>query len=510
MNAQVLALEAGVAKLRGLGLGQLPADDLPHEVLRPPPANNAPLVLLHEARRVMDHLRRHHLPEEVVASAVDDPHALRQGPGGHRDLNGLALAAPATAARALHAVIVLVLEAALNAGIGAPQGILLTPRVPMALPWRVDLREPMQFRTLLRRPEAMEAIVGEVVPRRHCETAEPRLAGVLAAAVRVATRRGVHPRHGRVIVTPVRDTQAHPLLHRRAEFVQVTLLAPVVVHHDLPALLSQRGHHAQQNTVLLGERGLHLERVPRVDGVRRVWAVGALPVSCVFVATAAVATVVVSVHRRVAFVGCGLEGVVVRFHDVDLRAPLTPHLVSVAIERGLVAAVLSGAEFAALADGGRRDEVHCNVASATDLAQIDSEAERPAQEVELSDAPGLPLLLASRENAHAGVVSDDDFVTGGAAILSGEVGRRHAVDGHGPPHQRRIASGACNAFRGNASWRNASRDDAPRDNAPGENASRGNASWGEEVDAHAAAERTPEPRHRRDVHGGRGRTSAAP
>mmetsp|Transcript_60768 Transcript_60768/g.170283 ORF Transcript_60768/g.170283 Transcript_60768/m.170283 type:complete len:330 (-) Transcript_60768:226-1215(-) len=325
------------------------------------------------------------------------------------------------AARTVLASVVAVLEAIQESCMFAPIRLLQLPLiVVVALPRLHLVRQPLPDDLGLRRgtcgrrwrlvcwaPQMRDE-------RQHFQVdddiADDGVACGLDRAILVAARRGIHPRHVRVLRAPICDAQVHANRHDVSERRQVLLVAPPCgLEGDLPAPLRQDGAHAGESALqVLRKLGPHGERPAGVDHVVDAGAVGLLPEARLLGDAASVARGIVPIHRLDATVGGGLEGVAVRLHDVDLRAPLTADLVRITIVRRLV--VLAGAANvrARLVLGRSADQVEGDVAPATHSAKIHVEADRPSQELEPGDALRGERLVAPVKQAQAAFVGHRD------------------------------------------------------------------------------------------------------
>mmetsp|Transcript_99974 Transcript_99974/g.278430 ORF Transcript_99974/g.278430 Transcript_99974/m.278430 type:complete len:481 (-) Transcript_99974:12-1454(-) len=286
----------------------------------------------------------------------------------------------------------------------------------------------------------------------HPQVADHGNARVLSSTTLVSAGRHVQPAHVLRRVTPIGDAQGHALRHGLGQVGENALaigmvdddLAPLLLQHCLRAGEARGGPHGG-----LALLAAPMERRDDMEGPRRVnaeagpWTIevrahvlGVLP-TAVAVATAVMPRLV----GCVAPVGRGLECVGVSLHDVDFRAERAAHLVGVAVIWAPRAT--SCTEVPRHILGGRLYEVKRHVASTTNAAKVDGEAEGPPEELQLLEAirpPGVAALR--RHEAHAGVVPERHVAAVRVhAVAPPMHGVDDATDNGGPPST--ASSGWC-------------------------------------------------------------------
>mmetsp|Transcript_102431 Transcript_102431/g.316067 ORF Transcript_102431/g.316067 Transcript_102431/m.316067 type:complete len:424 (-) Transcript_102431:1-1272(-) len=264
---------------------------------------------------------------------------------------------------------------------------------------------------------------------RDPDVADDGVAGVVPDAGLRPAGRLVQPGHHGGGAAPVGEPHRHALGHDGRHLPQVGAAAREVEDDLVPALQQPDGHAGEARPdaepgAAAVESRLDLEGAHRVDLVPRAGAVGVAP-HLVRVPPAAlgIATVVVARGRReVALVGSGREDVVVRLHDVQLRAVLAADLVRIAVVGAPVARPPTGTPSAVA--GRALDEVEREVAAAADAAQVHREAQGLSEQPQAGEAERVPraLPLAGGRDAEAGVVVERQPLPRDAAPVSHEVG----------------------------------------------------------------------------------------
>jgi len=93
-----------------------------------------------------------------------------------------------------------------------------------------------------------------------------------------------------------------------------------------------------EHALLLMEVSLHIERHLSVDGVLSAWSVltWRVIVDIESALAVSIAVIVLAIDSRVALVACRMEGVLVCLLNVELGAPMTTNLVSIAVPKIVV------------------------------------------------------------------------------------------------------------------------------------------------------------------------------
>mmetsp|Transcript_121226 Transcript_121226/g.387309 ORF Transcript_121226/g.387309 Transcript_121226/m.387309 type:complete len:453 (+) Transcript_121226:1679-3037(+) len=340
---------------------------------------------------------------------------------------GGSLATPTETTKIFLAAGVIVLKAILVANIAAPVCLLLVANVVVALPLCPRLGRPAVLGRLhcLGFDPGIEDCAHR--DRRDADVAEDPLP-CAGTTLLVAACRRVEPSHGACVLAPVCDAQGHAALQGCGQGLQIAGVARGVAQHDLLGLLHERRAQADQLALPLEELRAHLEGLPRVDAVAAARAIhrGGLPGG--LRATDAVAISVLSSSWCVTIVQGGLEGMRVRFHNVDLRAPLAANLVRVAIISWLPPSVFAKFELARKVSRRHVRKVEGEVATAANLPQIYSEAHDLAEQLELRKGLRLPTGLARGERGKARVVLDGKPVAIDGAPAANQIGLTNTID----------------------------------------------------------------------------------
>ena len=134
------------------------------------------------------------------------------------------------------------------------------------------------------------------------------------------------------ISSPVRDDKAHTISDVRGHVVKI---AAISSHRLFSSILGHSGSESGEKAISLPEIDLGVELLVCVDSVLISWAIS-VPTELVVDVLLALAT---SVTAMVEALGCrgitlvrgGSPGPLVGLHEVELRAPVSGHLIGVAV-----------------------------------------------------------------------------------------------------------------------------------------------------------------------------------
>ncbi len=134
------------------------------------------------------------------------------------------------------------------------------------------------------------------------------------------------------ISSPVRDDEAHTIADVVGHVVEITAISS---HRLFSSILGHSGGESGEKAILLLEIDLGVELLVCVDSVLVTRAI-AIPLELVGDVLLALATSVTTivetlVSREITLVRCGGPGPLVGLHEVELGAPVSGHLIGIAV-----------------------------------------------------------------------------------------------------------------------------------------------------------------------------------